>query len=104
MKKWTVELTRGVRTLTEAEIQRGIFQGKALWQLQCIIAMMPLNHILCKCVNGYKFTKSLRKVNQLMYTDGNNLFVKNEELEIQIQRIYSQDIGMEFGVEKCAMP
>ena len=34
------------------------------------------------------------------------LFAKNEkELETQIQtvRIYSQDIGMEFGKEKCAM-
>ena len=34
------------------------------------------------------------------------LFTKNEkELEILIQpiRIYSQDIGMEFGLEKCAM-
>ena len=34
------------------------------------------------------------------------LFVKNEkELETLIYavRIYSQDIGMEFGIEKCAM-
>ena len=34
------------------------------------------------------------------------LFAKNEEeLETQIHtvRIYSQDIGMEFGIEKCAL-
>ena len=34
------------------------------------------------------------------------LFVKNEretETLIQTVRIYSQDIGMEFGIEKCAM-
>ncbi len=38
--------------------------------------------------------------------DDINLFAKNEEeLEILIQvlRIYSDDIGMEFGIEKCAM-
>ena len=35
-----------------------------------------------------------------------NLFAKNEkELEtlVQIERMYSQDIGMEFGIEKRAM-
>ena len=38
--------------------------------------------------------------------DDIKLFAKNEkELETLIQavRIYSQDIGMEFGIEKCAM-
>ena len=41
-----------------------------------------------------------------MCMDDIKLFTKNEkELESQIQtvRIYSQDIGMEFGIEKCAM-
>ena len=41
-----------------------------------------------------------------MYMDDINLFAKNEkELEtlIHIVRIYSRDIGMEFGIEKCAM-
>ena len=38
--------------------------------------------------------------------DDIKLFAKNEkELETLIQavRIYSQDIGMEFGIEKCVM-
>ena len=41
-----------------------------------------------------------------MYMDDIKLFAKNEkELEILIQavRIYNQDIGMEFGIEKCPM-
>ena len=41
-----------------------------------------------------------------MYMDDIKLFAKNEkELETLIHavRIYSQDIGMEFGIEKCAM-
>ena len=41
-----------------------------------------------------------------MYMDDINLFANNEnELETLIHavRIYSQDIGMEFGIEKCAM-
>ena len=38
--------------------------------------------------------------------DDIKLFAKNEkELEALIQtvRIYSQDIGIEFGIEKCAI-
>ena len=41
-----------------------------------------------------------------MYIDDIKLFAKNEkELETLIHavRIYSQDIGMGFGIEKCAM-
>ena len=41
-----------------------------------------------------------------MYMDDVKLFPKNEkELETLIPRvrIYSRDIGMEFGIEKCAM-
>ena len=41
-----------------------------------------------------------------MYMDDFKLFAKNEkELETLIHavRIYSQDIGMEFGKEKCAL-
>ena len=41
-----------------------------------------------------------------MYMDDIKLFAKNEkELETLIHtiRIYSQDIGMEFGIEKCVL-
>ena len=67
---------------------------------------MPLNHILRKFTAGYKLSKSQEKINHLMYTDDIKLFAKKEkELEILIQtvRIYSQDIGMEFVIEKCSM-
>ena len=106
MKTWRVELTAGGRSIGETKIQRGIFQGGALSPLLFIIAMMPLNHILRKCVVGYKLTRSEEKINHLMYMDDIKLFAKNEkglETFIHAVRIYSQDIGMEFGIEKCAM-
>ena len=106
MKTWRVELTAGGRSLAEAKIQRGIFQRDALSPLLFIIAMMPLNHILRKCTAGYKLSRSQETVNHLMYTDDIKLFAKNEnELETLIHtvRIYSRDIGMEFGIEKCAV-
>ena len=41
-----------------------------------------------------------------MYMDDIKLFVKNKkewESLIQTMIIYSQDIGMDLGIEKCAM-
>ena len=106
MQTWRVELTAGGRSLAETKIQRGIFQGDALSPLLFIIAMMPLNHILRKCTAGYKLSRSQEKINHLMYMDDIKLFAKNEkevETLIHAVRIYSQDLGMEFGIEKCAM-
>ena len=82
------------------------FQWDALSPLQFIIAMMPLNHILKKCTTGYKLSRSQEKINHLMYMDDIKLFAKNEkELETLIHavRIFTQDIGIEFGKEKCAV-
>ena len=67
---------------------------------------MPLNHKPRKCSAGYKLSRSQEKINHLMYMDGIKLFAKNEEeLENQLHtvRTYSQDIEMEFGIEKCVM-
>ena len=108
MKTWRVELIAGGKGLAETKTQRDIFQGDTLSPLLLLIAMMPLNHILRKCTAGYKLSRSLEKVNHLMYMDDIKLFAKNEkkkklETLIHTVRIYSLDIGMEFGIEKCAM-
>ena len=106
MKTWRVELTAGGRSLSEAKIQRDIFQGDALSPLLFIIAMMPLNHIPRKCTAGYKLIRLQEKINHLMCLDDIKPYAKNEkELETLIHavRIYSQDIGMESGIEKYAM-
>ena len=92
--------------LAEAKIKRGIFQGDALSALLFIIVMMLFNHILRKCTGGYKHSKSQEKINHPMYMDDTKLFPKNEkewETLIHAVRIYSQNIGMKFGIEKCAM-
>ena len=57
--------------------------------------MIPLNHILRKSTAGL--------VKHLMYMDNIKQFSKNEkELETLIHtvRIYCQDTGIEFGIEK----
>ena len=52
-----MELTAGGKTLAELKIQ------------------MALNYILRKCTKDYKFTKSRKRINHLMYVD-DKLFTK----------------------------
>ena len=96
-------MTAGGKSLAEVKIQRGIFQGDAPSPLLFVIAMMSLNHILRKFTAGYELSKSQEKINHLMYMDDIKMFAKNEkELETLTQtvKIYSQDIKMEFDIEK----
>ena len=43
-------LTAAGRSIAEAKIQRGIYQGDALSPLLFIIVIIPLNHIFRKCI------------------------------------------------------
>ena len=80
--------------------------GDAQSLLLFVIAMMPLNHALRKYAAGFKLSKSLEKIDYLIYLDDIKVISKNQK-EVrklrQTVRIYSQNIGMEFGIEKCAM-
>ena len=71
-----MKLTAGGRSSVEAMIQIGICQGDAQSPLPFTIAMMPVNHILRKCTAGYKLSRSLEKINHLMYMGDIKLFAK----------------------------
>ena len=85
------------------------FQGDALSPLLFIFALIPTNLRLRKSSAGYELSKSREKINHLIYRNDIKLFAKkkkkgkNIETPIHAVRIYSQDIGMEFGLEKWAM-
>ena len=86
MESWWGKLTARGGSLAEAKIQRVIFQRDALSSLLFVIAMMPLNHILKICTNGYKLNHSLEKINHLMYVDDIKVFAKNEK---ESETVYS---------------
>ena len=106
MTSWEVELKCGNKSLGNFNIRRGIFQGDSLSPLLFVIALIPLTYILRKSRPGYEFAKNGEKINRLLYMDDLKLFAKNEkDLDSLIQsvRVFSTDIGMQFGVKKCAV-
>ena len=107
MTKWKTRLFLSHNTGTcRSEclrIKRGIFQGDSLSPLLCCMAIIPLSSELNNTDYGYKIFET--KVNHLFYMDDLKLFARNDyELEglLTTAKGFSNDIGMEFGLDKCA--
>ena len=63
-------------------------------------------HILRDAAPGYHFASNRQKVNHLLFMDDEKLYASNEtsrESLIQTVRVFNNDIGLEFGVKKCAV-
>ena len=71
-----------------------------------VVCLLPLTHILRDAAPGYHFASIGQKVNHVLFRDDLKLHARNEkslESLLQTVRVFSNDIGMEFGVEKCAV-
>ena len=105
MKSWQIVLTSNGMNLGEVNIKRGIFQADSLSPLLFVLVLIPLTLILRKEAAGYHFTDKT-KVNHLLFMNDLKLDGKDKaQLEslTQTVRIFSHDIGMHFGIEKCAV-
>ena len=105
MKKWRTELTSCGEVLGEVNIRRGIFQGDSLSPLLFVVALIPLSLVLRSVKPAYEFTNK-EKINHLLFMDDLKLFAKSEkglELLVQAVKVFNKDVGMEFGLDKCAM-
>ena len=92
MKNWTVELAVSGQTQVGVKGHIDIFLEYSFLAQLFVKVMKPLNYIVRKC--------SKTTIDRI------KLFSKSEkEQETQIQkiRINIQDLGMEFGIEKCAI-
>ena len=70
-----------------------------------VLALIPLYLILRKAKAAYEFSESKDKINHLLFMDDLKFYSQSEkELESLVRtiRVFSEDIGMEFGIEKCA--
>ena len=71
-----------------------------------VLVLIPLSLILRKAKAAYEFSKSKEKSNHVLFMDDLKLYSKSEkglDSLIQTVRVFSEDIGMRFGIEKCAM-
>jgi hypothetical protein len=83
----------------------GIFQGDSLSPLLFCICFIPLTEQLNRVNTGYEEHTTKKKISHLLYMDDLKLIAKSEkELQKQVQtvKIFSNDIHMEVGLEKCA--
>ena len=89
----------------DMKTQCGIFQGDSLAPLLFCMCLIPLTEKMNKLKTGYEKHTTKTKISHLFYVDDLKLIAKSEEeLQKQIQtvKIFSDDIHMEFGLEKCA--
>ena len=104
MKEWKTTLTCGKETFGDIRIRRGIFQGDALSPVLFCMALNPLSEVLHKAGKEYALHNGM-KINHLLYMDDLKLYSKKESditSLINTVKIFSQDINMQFGIDKCA--
>ena len=66
---------------------------------------MPLTSELATYGYGYKISNASAPIRNLFYMDDLRLFSKNDQEQVgdlKIVKQFSDDIGIEFGLEKCA--
>ena len=99
-------LCAGNSELGEVDIKRGIFQGDSLSPLLFLLALIGLSLVLRKTKAAYEFSGSKEKINHLLFMDDLKLYSRNEkefDSLVQAIHIFSKDIGIEFGIKKCAV-
>ena len=98
----------GGEELGEVRIRRGIFQGDTLSPLLFVVAMIPLTLLLRKegGERGYRFGAEGKRINHLLFMDDLKLYGRNigevKDL-VKTVRTFSDDIKMEFGLDKCSV-
>ena len=96
----TVESTLNAEDIN---INSAIFQGDFLTPLLFCGTPIPLSKLLNNTGYGYKIYDNT--INHLFYMDDLKLFAKNyQQLQglLNIVKQFSDDIPMEFGLDKCA--
>ena len=106
MSSWRTQLTANGKNLGSVRIRRGIFQGDSLSPLLFVLTLIPLSMVLRKVKAGYNLGKENGTINHLLYMDDLKVYGKNEkevDTLVNTVRLVSEDIGMQFGISKCAM-
>ena len=68
--------------------------------------MVPLTWLLRRAKTGYEWGNKGFKLNHLLFMDDLKLFAKSKkqiDSLVQTVHIFSEDIGMQFGIRKCGV-
>lgn len=110
MSQWktTLQINANNKTLSTRQIfiKKGIYQGDSLSPLWFCLALNPLSHLLHTTQAGYYFNRNTGDtgISHLIYMDDIKLYapsVKDMKTLIDTTAQFSNDIKMEFGIEKC---
>ena len=106
MSLWETNLhlshSNGTLTSSGMQIKCVIFQGDSL-SSTILSALIPLSRLLNDTGYGYRIEN--RKINHLFCMDDLKIYAKDDaELEklLDSAKTFSDEIGMEFGLDKCA--
>ena len=105
MGNWKTQLSANGDILGEVKINRGIFQGDSFSPLLFVMIMIPMSMLLRDNDKGFKLGNNEEKINHLLFMDDLKLYASSEaDLDVLVNEVYaySNDIGMEFGMDKCA--
>ena len=92
-------------SFVKVNIRRGIFQGDSLPPLLFVIHMIPLTQVPCKAKARYTLEGG-EKINHLLFMGDLQLYGRSEnEIKglVSTVEVFSQDIGMEFGIKKSGL-
>ena len=106
MSIWNVKLHLGGQSSHPINIKNGILQGDAFSPLWFCLALNPLSKLIKRSKIGYelKGVSQSTSVNHLLFVDDLKLYASNKDKMhrlISIVKDFSDDISMEFGLEKC---
>ena len=79
---------------------------RPLSPLVFVLGLIPSSLILRKAKAANEFSESKEKINHLSFLDDLKLHSQSDKrLDSLVQTVcvFSEDIGMEFGIEKCVM-
>ena len=107
MKNWKTQLIltyeSGTLMSDNINIKREIFQGDSLSPLLFCISLIPISLELN--FSGFGWKIETKRITHLFYMDDLKLYAKDDsEVERLLRTVkgFNDDIGMEFGLSKCA--
>ena len=71
-----------------------------------VLALIPLSLILRKPKGAYEFSESQEKIYHPLFMGDLRLYSRNEkglDSLVLTVLVFTEDIGMKFDIEKCAM-